>query len=188
MHQFRFCCALLLIASASPALSAESAADLRKQALVCSQKKQWDQALALYRNVLATRPQDPDTHYDLALVLKYKGDPAAAIKEFTKALQMKPDWSAGITGSVQHITTWAIRPQESQNSGGRYSSIPTTLLPGAISAGVLLGDNNPGEAIGQLEAVCKLRPQDAGARAQLGLAYLENGNPENGDFPLQAIS
>src|SRR5689334_4131814 len=85
--RFRFYCGLLLIAVASQILDAETAADFRKQALVCSQKKQWEQAIALYRKALALESQDADTHYDLALALKYQGKSAAAVEEFTKAVQ-----------------------------------------------------------------------------------------------------
>ena len=89
MGTLRIGCALLVIASL--VAGAEAATDYRNQALAHAQKKEWDQAIALYRKALALEPQDADTHYNLALALKYKGDSGAAILEFTEALKIRPD-------------------------------------------------------------------------------------------------
>ncbi|PYU58433.1 MAG: hypothetical protein DMG56_20520, partial [Acidobacteria bacterium] len=46
----------------------------RQQAIELSRHKSWDQAIASYHKALDLKPNDPDTHYNLALTLKYKGD------------------------------------------------------------------------------------------------------------------
>src|SRR2546423_7093212 len=98
MHRLRRFCGLALLVSESLVLCTETAAGYRKQALICSQNKQWHQAIILYRKALALEPQDAETHYDLALALKYEGNSAAAIDEFTKTLQIRPEWSAAHYG------------------------------------------------------------------------------------------
>jgi len=90
--------ASLLIVLGSLQLGGQSASDYKRDALASAQKKQWDQAIVLYGKALALEPGDADTHYNLALALKYKGDPQAAIKEFREALRIKPDWSAAHFG------------------------------------------------------------------------------------------
>ncbi len=59
---------------------------LRREALDFSRNKQWDQAAEAYRKAISLEPNDPDTHYNLALVYKYKGDPQAARAEFEAAV------------------------------------------------------------------------------------------------------
>src|SRR5438093_4072894 len=74
-------------------LQAQSQAErYRRQALKFSQNQQWDYAIEKYQQVLRLEPNDPDTHYNLALALKYKGEPQAAVKAFEAALHLKPRW------------------------------------------------------------------------------------------------
>src|ERR1700693_1244227 len=72
---------------------AQTAESYRRQAVELSRQKSWDEALVLYRKALALAPNDPDTHYNLALALKYKGEANPAIEEFETALRIKPNWS-----------------------------------------------------------------------------------------------
>ena len=41
---------------------------------------------------------DAETHYNLALALKHKGDLKAALPEFSEAVRLKPSWSAAHYG------------------------------------------------------------------------------------------
>src|SRR5438270_13025741 len=77
-------CLLVLLYSAETI--AQTAASYRKRATELSRTKSWDDAIANYRNALALEPNDAVTHYDLALALKYKGEPREALKEFEAAL------------------------------------------------------------------------------------------------------
>jgi tetratricopeptide (TPR) repeat protein len=61
--------AVLLFTAPSPA---QTAASYAQQAVKLSQKKSWDQAIANYKKALALEPNDPLTHYNLALTLKKK--------------------------------------------------------------------------------------------------------------------
>src|ERR1700686_5470489 len=72
---------------------AQTAESYRRQAIELSRQKSWDEAIVFYRKALEMAPNDPDTHYNLALTLKYKGDARPAIEEFETALRLKPNWS-----------------------------------------------------------------------------------------------
>ena len=68
---------LLLSAPCFP----QTAETYRKQAIELSRQKSWDSAIADYRKALELEPNDADTHYNLALALRYKGEPTQAAEE-----------------------------------------------------------------------------------------------------------
>src|SRR4029077_8571990 len=84
---------LLLVLSFSPASFAQTAESYSQQSNELSRNKAWDQAISIYRKALALDHNDPDTHYNLALTLKYKGDTKQAVEEFEATLRLKPKWA-----------------------------------------------------------------------------------------------
>src|SRR5882762_11285524 len=80
----------ILFATPSFAQTAES---YRRWAIELSRAKSWEQAIANYRQALVLEPNDPSTHYNLALTLKYSGDTKQAAEEFEAALRLKPKWA-----------------------------------------------------------------------------------------------
>src|SRR6267142_6540409 len=72
---------------------AQTAESYRQQAIELSRNKSWDQAISSYRKALALEPNDADTHYNLALALKYKGDTRGSLIEFEAAARLRPKWS-----------------------------------------------------------------------------------------------
>src|SRR5438552_14689605 len=72
---------------------AQTAQSYRQRAIELSRNKSWDQAIASYHKALDLEPNDPDTHYNLALSLKYRGDAKQAVEEFEAALRLKPKWA-----------------------------------------------------------------------------------------------
>src|ERR1700730_14446567 len=80
----------LLLSAPSFAQTAES---YRQRAIELSRMKSWDEAIASYHQALDLEPDDPSTHYNLALTLKYKGDAKQAAEEFAAALRLKPKWA-----------------------------------------------------------------------------------------------
>jgi tetratricopeptide (TPR) repeat protein len=77
----------------SDPMFAQTAESYRQKAIELSRLKSWDQAIANYRQALDLEPNDPSTHYNLALTLKYKGEAKQAIEEFDAALRLKPKWA-----------------------------------------------------------------------------------------------
>ena len=83
---------LLLLVIAAPSF-AQTAEGYRQQAIEESRHKSWDEAIANYQKALSLNPNDALTHYDLALALKYKGDPRQAAEEFKKSIELRPKWA-----------------------------------------------------------------------------------------------
>ncbi len=130
--------------------SAQTAQSYRQQAVELSRNKSWEKAIASYRKALDLEPNDPDTHYNLALALKYKGDAKQAVEEFQATLRLKPKWADAHYGlgatwfdlhdqaaalkelhTARHIASWRaficsrtiLRPL-SASYGGRYNRSP----------------------------------------------------------------
>ncbi|PYT85514.1 MAG: hypothetical protein DMG41_23435, partial [Acidobacteria bacterium] len=78
-----------LFSARTPAQTAES---YRQRAIELSRAKLWDEAIASYHQALELAPDDAQTHYNLALALKYKGDNRQAVDEFETTLRLKPKW------------------------------------------------------------------------------------------------
>src|SRR2546427_937792 len=85
--------AMALTLTLSGVTAAQSAQSYRQRAIEFARNKSWDQAIASYHKALDLEPNDPDTHYNLALTLKYKGDAKQAVEEFETTLRLKPKWA-----------------------------------------------------------------------------------------------
>src|SRR5256884_8689717 len=94
---FADCKRVLFFAVLGQLLSAtafsQTAESYRERAIEFSRSKSWDQAIASYHKALDLEPNDPETHYNLALTLKYKGDAKQAVEEFETTLRLKPKWA-----------------------------------------------------------------------------------------------
>src|SRR5260370_26084203 len=95
ISQFLQRCRLLVFQLAlgllfSAPILAQTAQSYRQRAIELSRNKSWDQAIASYRKALDLEPNDADTHYNLALALKYRGDAKQAVKEPQPPLRLKP--------------------------------------------------------------------------------------------------
>src|SRR5438046_10757437 len=73
--------------------AAQAAQSYRQRAIELARNKSWDQAIASYHKALDLEPNDSETHYNLALTLKYKGDAKQAVEEFEATLRLKPKWA-----------------------------------------------------------------------------------------------
>src|SRR5215469_10325333 len=82
----------------APTSFAQTAESYRQQAIASSRSKSWDDAIASYHKALELEPNDPLTHYNLALALKYKGEARDAVAEFQAALRLKPKWADAYYG------------------------------------------------------------------------------------------
>jgi tetratricopeptide (TPR) repeat protein len=53
-------------------------------------QQRWDLARPILERALEARPQDPEAHYNLAMLFAQTGDPVAASAHLQKALQLRP--------------------------------------------------------------------------------------------------
>ena len=72
---------------------------------------QLDQAEAEYRALLATHPDVPQIHHNLAVLLTKKKDTAGAEAEYLKALEVRPDYAEGYAGLTNLYLTTSQAPK-----------------------------------------------------------------------------
>ncbi len=71
--------------------------------------RQGKDAVALFQQAITADPNDPDYHYNLAVALLHRGDPAAAATELDAALKLRPNDSEALDlkprlAAAQHLT------------------------------------------------------------------------------------
>src|SRR2546430_1927462 len=162
---------------AQPVSAAQSAAQYRQKAIELSQAKSWDDAIASYRKALALESADPDTHYNLALALKYKGDAKQAAEEFEAAALLKPKWADahyGLGATRYDLHDLAAALKELQTA---VHLDPSNAAVHRFLARIYLEQNNPSAAEGELRQALKLNPS-AEMHFELGLTEGQLGNLE----------
>ena len=66
-----------------------------------------------FRSALNSDPDLPDAHLNLGVILFSRNDAAGALEEFKKAIAAKPDYDAGIAGTL-FVRAGAILPLAQQ--------------------------------------------------------------------------
>src|SRR5258707_10670348 len=158
--------------------SAQTAESYRQHAVELSRNKFWDQAISSYRKALALEPNDPDTHYNLALTLKYKGDAKQAVEEFEAALRLKPKWADAHYGLG---ATW----YDLGDQAAALKELRTAIDLDQANAGahgllarIYLQQSNPLAAAGELRRALQSKPSSE-LHLQLGVGGGQLGNFEN---------
>src|SRR5260370_27761509 len=156
---------------------AQTAQSYRQQAIELSRNKSWDQAIESYHKALDLEPNDPDTHYNLALALKYKGDAKQAAEEFEATLRLKPNWADAhyALGATQYdLRDLAAALKELRRA---IQLAPSNAGAHHYLALVYLHQNDPTAAEGELRQALKLKPS-AEMYFELGLTEGQIGNLE----------
>lgn len=88
--------------------SRDRAAELHEQAMMLDDA---DAALALYREALAMDAQRPETHYNMGLIHKYRGEWQSSLDHNRLAVSMSPDdeaalWNLAIAGTA--LRQWSL--------------------------------------------------------------------------------
>src|SRR6267142_6052035 len=151
-----FLLVLGLLFSASS--SAQTAKSYCQQAIELSRNKSWDQAIASYRKALALEPNDPDTHYNLALALKYKGDARQAVEEFEATVRLKPKWADahyGLGATWHDLDDQAAALKELRTA---VDLDPANAGAHRLLARVYLQQNDPMAAESELRRALALKP------------------------------
>src|SRR2546430_3112446 len=173
---------LLGLSLAAPSF-AQTAESYRQQAIELSRHKSWDQAIASYHKALELKPNDPDTHYNLALTLKYKGDAKQAVEEFETTLRLKPKWADA--HYALGATWYDLNDQAAALKELRTAVDLDFANAGAhrLLAHIYLQQSNPSAAEGELRRALQSKPS-AELHLELGLAEGQLGNLEGaaGEF------
>src|SRR5207249_3993822 len=173
---------------------AQTAQSYRQRAIELSRNKSWDQAIASYHKALDLEPNDPDTHYNLALTLKYKGDAkradahyalgatwydlndqAAALKELRTAVDL--DFAnAGAHRLLAHIYLQQSNPSAAEGELRRaLQSKPSAELH--LELGLAEGQlGNLEGAAGEFRRALRLNPKLAPAHSLLGVTLRRKGD------------
>ena len=168
-----FLLALSLLVS-SQAFS-QTAQSYRQRAIDFSRGKSWDQAITNYHKALELEPNDADTHYNLALALKYKGDTRQSVEEFETTLRLKPKWADAHYGLGSawydlHDSTAALKEirtaitLDPANGGAHH-----------LLARIYLQQNNPSAAESELRKALQYKPS-AELHFELGMTEGQLGN------------
>src|SRR5258708_16286774 len=136
---------LLLCILAAPCF-AQTAESYRRQAIEESRKKSWDQAIADYRKALELEPNDPLTHYNLALALKYRGEPQQAVNEFEAALRLKPKWADAQYGLGAARYDLHDQPAAAKELQAAIRLDPANAAAHRLLSRIYLEQNNPSSA------------------------------------------
>src|SRR6185312_16133690 len=165
---------VLLFVFAVPGF-AQTAASYSKAATEFARQKAWDEAIADYRKALELEPNDPLTHYNLALALKYKGEASVAAPEFQAALRLKPKWAdahyaLGATWYDLHDLTASVKELHAA-----LALEPTNLAARRLLARIYLEQNDPTSAKAELQHALASRPS-AELYTDLGVAEGRLGN------------
>ncbi|HTQ60783.1 MAG TPA: tetratricopeptide repeat protein [Candidatus Solibacter sp.] len=131
---------------------------------------------ALARHHIQNEPGDFEAHYNLAAILRMKGDLPGAIDQFEQAVRLQPDdptannalggmlLASGRTDdAIAHLNT-ALKARPD------YFDAHYNLGNALAAKGDFAG------ALAQFRAAVRLNPRDAGAEANLGSALAEVGN------------
>jgi len=159
---FADCKRVLFFAVLGQLLSAtafsQTAESYRERAIEFSRSKLWDQAIASYHKALDLEPNDPDTHYNLALTLKYKGDAKQAVEEFEAALRLKPKWADahyGLGATWYDLNDRAAALKELRTA---IDLDPANAGARRLLARVYVQQNDPVAAEGELRRALQSKP------------------------------
>ncbi len=109
---------------------------LRKEAFELAEAGQIERAAALYRQMIDILPQDAKSHYNLAMMLKRRGDPDGAMRHYQEAVRLDPGYALALFQMAEIYAEKGI----GQRSGIRISpraagSSPTSFPPSTIWPG-----------------------------------------------------
>lgn len=107
-----------------------------------------------------------------------KNDMDGAEAHLIKATELAPQFAAAwnMLGTIAYQRGKYVQAEEHFREAIRQD--PDSFEPVVNLGGALLSQNRPKEAIEVNQDAVKRRPKDALANSQLGLSYLETGNPE----------
>lgn len=134
-------------------------------------------AVTLWRDAVAKRPDNPRAHHNFALALHEAGHSAAAEPHFARAIALRPDYAA-----AHHSRGVALLAQRRAAEAVAPLTEAVRLVPEHADAHLNLGTaltqaGRPGDAVAHFEAALRLKPA-ADARYNVGIARAALGDDD----------
>jgi tetratricopeptide (TPR) repeat protein len=146
-----------------------------------TRRKEQEEAVAEYIEMLQRNPDDPDTHDKLATTFYLQGNVEQAIKHWTEVVRLKPDWAEPHNslatafyrqGNVEHaIKHWTKAVDLRPDWAEAYNNLAWLLA--TVEDQKL---RNPAEAVRLAERACELTEyKQPGMLDTLGVVYAAEG-------------
>jgi tetratricopeptide (TPR) repeat protein len=140
-----------------------------------ARNEDYDDAVHMWQDVIAKRPDCPGAHANLGFLLVERGEPERSLAHSAEALRLRPGWS--LVHVNLGLAQQALGRREDATASFREA---VRLRPGWAKAHYLLAKalgegGRVEEAIAQLEEVVKLDPGSAQARNSLGSLLAAQG-------------
>jgi tetratricopeptide (TPR) repeat protein len=137
-----------------------------------------EEAAQEYGKMIECDPTDPEAHYEMAIMLKHKGDIDAANREFQEVARLAPTWAEPHYGLAQGL----MERDRVADAIVEYRKA-VTADPGFFAAFLALCNayttlQRYPEAIEAGVQAVRLDPLDSEARIALGAAYGFGGKPQ----------
>ena len=147
-------------------------------ALAYDQMGQSDKAFEMYQTALAVNPEDKDLIFNLGRLYYLKGDFEKAIEQFTKVLQADPnDYDSNLNTGNAYLSIADKKRKEAvdleEKSGDKAKNQISQLVQEML--------DNFAKAVPYLEKATELKPENALAWQNLGVAYVNTGMKEKGE-------
>ena len=138
-----------------------------------SDRATW-RCVAACREAIRLKPDFAEAHCNLGLALKNSGDVRGAIAEYREAVRLKPDLAEAHSNLGNALRVGGSRTGRSPRAARRSASSPTTpQLTTTSASSCSAGEVD--EAIAEYREAIRLKPDDAEAHCNLGVALLGQG-------------
>lgn len=136
----------------------------------------WKDQMTLFTATVRTSPRSAKAHYNLGTALEERGNRAAAMEAYRKAIEIKPDMSQALRNlGLDHLAEG--RAEEAVGPLAEAAKLDPSVPDVLGDLGVayhMLGRED--EAIASLREEIRRRPDNARARYNLGSIFLQLGD------------
>jgi eukaryotic-like serine/threonine-protein kinase len=140
-------------------------------------ERRYSEAAEQYRHVIELVPDNANAHANLGVMLTMLGNDADAEKELKRSLELAPNWNTySALGTIYYRHNRFAEAAAMHEHAVKLNDKDYQVWNNLALAYEWLGQKEKAlhaydEQRRRLEEVVRLRPEDAGIRAQLGLAY-----------------
>lgn len=117
-----------------------------------------DNALATYLQLVQAYPNSPLAHYRIGVVRSMQGDHSASIREFSKAVELKPDFLDAKSALAAAYLKSGDLDKALQAARAIRNENPNVPVGHVLEADVLVRAKQPGEAVAAYQRAFKIAP------------------------------